>query len=214
MGREFLEIIFLCGVVFQAHLRTYYVQYYNSARKENFFTKKEKIFLGLVFIGFYLLPIFYIFTTWFAAIDYTLPKWTGFPATALFVFGIWLFFRSHADLGKYWSPGLELKEDHQLVKTGVFTHIRHPMYASFIAIAIAQVFMLQNWLVGPSFLLSALPLYLNRVNREEKQLISRFGAEYRDYMKETGRIFPREEIVKEFIYSRLPEKIREKVKGQ
>ena len=67
------------------------------------------------------------------------------------------------------------------------------MYAAFAAIAVAQVFMLQNWIVGPAFLLLAMPFYLNRVKREERQLIRHFGDEYRNYMVETNAIFPKKE---------------------
>jgi protein-S-isoprenylcysteine O-methyltransferase Ste14 len=35
------------------------------------------------------------------------------------------------------------------------------------------------------------PHYLLRVKSEEKMMIEQFGDEYRDYMKKTGRIFPR-----------------------
>jgi len=193
MDRAFLEIIFLCGFVLQVILRSYYVQYYVTEKHKHYFNKKEKLFLLFIFVGFQLLPILYVFTTWFSFFDYNLPKWFGFPATMLYGFGIWLFFRAHADLGRFWSPGLEIKPDHELITTGVFTWVRHPMYAAFAAIAVAQVFMLQNWIVGPAFLLLAMPFYLNRVKREERQLIRHFGDEYRNYMVETNAIFPKKE---------------------
>jgi protein-S-isoprenylcysteine O-methyltransferase Ste14 len=115
----------------------------------------------------------------------------GIPAAMLYIFGVWLFFRSHADLGKYWSPGLEIKDDHQLITSGVFKWVRHPMYAAFVVIAVAQIFMLQNWVIGPAFLLSAIPFYLQRVKREEKMLIKKFGSDYQEYIDRTGEIFPR-----------------------
>jgi len=193
MGRAFLEIIFLCGMVLQIILRSYYVQYYNPGTNRRYFNKRERLYLFFIFVGFQLLPLIYVFSTWFAFFDYSLPKWMGIPAAFLYCFGVWLFFRSHADLGKYWSPGLEIKEDHQLVTTGVFKWVRHPMYAAFVVIAVAQIFMLQNWVIGPAFLLSAIPFYLQRVKREERMLIKKFGSDYTDYMNRTGEIFPRVE---------------------
>ncbi|HEY3388326.1 MAG TPA: protein-S-isoprenylcysteine O-methyltransferase, partial [Prolixibacteraceae bacterium] len=195
MDRAYLEIIFLCGFVLQVILRSYYVQYYVEEKHKRYFNKKERLFLLFIFVGFQLLPILYVFTTWFSFFDYNLPKWFGFPATMLFGFGIWLFFRAHADLGKYWSPGLEIKEDHQLIVTGVFKWVRHPMYAAFVAIAVSQVFMLQNWIVGPAFLVLAIPFYLHRVQREERQLIRHFGDDYRAYMADTNALFPKKEQI-------------------
>jgi protein-S-isoprenylcysteine O-methyltransferase Ste14 len=182
MDRAYLEIIFLCGFVLQVILRSYYVQYYVSEKHKRYFNKKERLFLLFIFVGFQLLPILYVFSTWFSFFDYNLPKWLGFPSTMLYGFGVWLFFRAHADLGKYWSPGLEIKPDHQLVTTGVFKWVRHPMYAAFVAIAIAQV-----------FLILAIPFYLHRVKREEAQLIRHFGDAYRVYMDETNALFPKNE---------------------
>jgi protein-S-isoprenylcysteine O-methyltransferase Ste14 len=195
MDRAYLEIIFLCGFVLQVILRSYYVQYYVTEKHPRYFNKKERLFLLFIFVGFQLLPILYVFSTWFSFFDYNLPKWFGFPSTMLYGFGVWLFFRAHADLGKYWSPGLEIKPDHQLVTTGVFKWVRHPMYAAFVAIAIAQVFMLQNWIVGPAFLILAIPFYLHRVKREESQLIRHFGDAYRVYMEETNALFPKKEQI-------------------
>lgn len=191
MERATLEIIFLCGMVLQIILRSYYVQYYDPGPNKHYFNKRERLYLFFIFAGFQFLPLLYVFSTWFAFFDYTLPQWMGIPAAMLYVFGIWLFFRSHSDLGRFWSPGLEIKEDHQLVTGGVFKWVRHPMYTAFVVIAIAQIFMLQNWVIGPAFLLSAIPFYLQRVPREEKMLIKKFGARYLDYSSKTGEIFPR-----------------------
>lgn len=204
MDREFLEILFLCGIVLQIILRSYYIQYYCAGRKVIFFNKKERLYLFFIFVGFQLLPIIYVFTTWFAVLDYNFPKWFGIPAAALYFWAIWLFFRAHADLGRFWSPGLELKDDHELITSGVFKYVRHPMYAAFLAIAIAQIFMLQNWLIGPAFLISAIPFYLHRVKREERQLISRFGDEYRHYRRNTGRIIPKKSAMKEIFANQFP----------
>jgi protein-S-isoprenylcysteine O-methyltransferase Ste14 len=38
---------------------------------------------------------------------------------------VWLFWRSHADLGRNWSPSLELREGHELVTEGVYRYVRH-----------------------------------------------------------------------------------------
>ena len=204
MDRAYLEIIFLCGFVLQIILRSYYIQYYVEEKHLRYFNKKERLYLLFIFVGFQVLPIMYVFTTWFSFFDYNLPKWLGFLSTMLYCFGIWLFFRAHADLGKYWSPGLEIKENHQLITTGVFKWVRHPMYAAFVAIAIAQIFMLQNWIVGPAFLLLAIPFYLNRVKREERQLIRHFGDDYRIYKEQTNALFPKKEQIDfKLIFSKL-----------
>ncbi len=199
MDRAYLEIIFLCGLVLQVILHFYYVQFYVSGKQQSYFNKKERLFLFLVSIGFQLLPLVYVFTSWFSFFDYNLPKWFGFPSTMLYCFGVWLFFRSHADLGQFWSPGLEIKEGHQLVTSGVFLWFRHPMYAAFLAFAVAQIFMLQNWIVGPAFLILGIPFYLHRVKREERQLVRHFGDLYRNYITQTNPLIPKWKQIEPFL---------------
>lgn len=195
MDRAYLEIIFLCGLVLQVILQVHYFQYYFTENHRNYFNKKERLFLLFIFLGFQLLPLLYVFSTWFSFFDYNLPKWLGFPSTMLYCFGVWLFFRAYTELGTYWSPGLEIKEDHLLITTGIFKWVRHPMYSSFMLIAVAQLFMLQNWIVGPAFLVLAIPFYRHRVQREEQQLIRHFGDEYRVYMNQTNALFPKREQI-------------------
>ncbi len=208
MERAWLEIIFLCGMVLQIIMRSYYAQYYDPGPNKRYFNNRERLYLFFIFVGFQLLPLIYVFSTWFSFFDYDLPKWTGYPAILLYSFGVWLFFRAHADLGKYWSPGLEIKEGHQLIRTGVFKWVRHPMYAAFVAIAVAQIFMLQNWIIGPAFLISAIPFYLHRVKREEKMLINKFGSEYLDYIHSTGEVFPKPVQIRILLPSKLTRKFR------
>ncbi len=104
---------------------------------------------------------------------------------------VWLFWRSHADLGRNWSPSLQLREGHELVTGGVYRSIRHPMYASQWVWGVAQALLLRNWISGWSGLVLFAPLYLSRVPCEEQMMLEQFGEEYSAYMNRTGRIFPR-----------------------
>jgi len=59
--------------------------------------------------------------------------------------------RSHAELGKSFSPGLKIGKNHRLVTTGVRERVRHPTRAAHLLWAIAQILLLQNWIAGPAF---------------------------------------------------------------
>jgi protein-S-isoprenylcysteine O-methyltransferase Ste14 len=101
-----------------------------------------------------------------------------------------LFFRSHADLGRNWSISLQIRNEHRLVTTGIYRFIRHPMYSSFFLLAIAQFMLLPNWFAGTTGLMGTGLLYAFRVRQEERMMVERFGAQYRDYMAHTGRLIP------------------------
>lgn len=104
--------------------------------------------------------------------------------------GVWLFRRSHADLGRNWSVSLALQSDHQLVSSGVYRRIRHPMYAAFFLLAIGQCLLLPNGVAGPAALLAVTLLYVVRKPREEAMMRERFGEAYRQYQASTGGVMP------------------------
>jgi protein-S-isoprenylcysteine O-methyltransferase Ste14 len=103
---------------------------------------------------------------------------------------LWLFRRSHKDLGRNWSVTLEVREGHQLVTGGVYAHVRHPMYASFFLWGIAQALLIPNWIAGLSGLLAVLALYAVRQSREEAMMRQTFGPEYDAYCARTKRLIP------------------------
>jgi protein-S-isoprenylcysteine O-methyltransferase Ste14 len=132
-----------------------------------------------------------LFTPWLTFADYRLPILALSCGTTILVFALWLFWRSHADLGQNWSRTLELRHGHQLVQHGVYRSVRHPMYASILLWDLAQGLLLQNWLAGRSALVTFALLYSVRAPREEQMMCEFFGQEYRDYMRQTGRLFLR-----------------------
>lgn len=154
----------------------------------------ERVLLGLLPAGLFLAPTIYAVTPWLDRANYRLPpkdeRWASGLGAVLLVLSLLLFWRSHADLGRNWSPSLQILEGHRLVTEGVYRYVRHPMYASEWLWVVSQALLLRNWIAGPAGAASFLPLYLLRVPREERMMLERFGEEYRDYMGRTGRIFP------------------------
>jgi protein-S-isoprenylcysteine O-methyltransferase Ste14 len=67
------------------------------------------------------------------------------------VVGLWIFHRSHADLGTNWSITLAVREQHRLVTEGVYRRVRHPMYLALFLYSLGQALALPNWIAGPSY---------------------------------------------------------------
>ena len=89
-----------------------------------------------------------------------------------------------------WSVSLDLRKDHKLITTGIYEKVRHPMYTAFWLWAVAQPFLLSNWLAGFSGIIGFGTLYFLRVGREEQMMEDEFGPQYRDYRQRTKRIIP------------------------
>jgi protein-S-isoprenylcysteine O-methyltransferase Ste14 len=145
----------------------------------------------LVFLAWHVLPWIYIFSTWLDFADYQLPAWGGWIGVVIFASALALLWKAYHDLGQNWSPKIDIVEGQTLVTQGVYARIRHPIYAGLWLWAIAQPLLLHNWIAGFALPLCFLILYLVRVPQEEKMLQDQFGEEYLEYIKKTGRIFPR-----------------------
>ena len=154
-------------------------------------TTQEKILLGLLFLAMFFIPIFYAATDWLDFANYTLPSWAGWLGVVILAGALFVFWRSHADLGLNWSPSLEIREKHELITRGIYGVVRHPMYASQWLWVIAQPLLLQNWIAGWLDLLVFFPFYFMRVKPEEELMLEQFGDQYRSYMQNVGAVIPK-----------------------
>lgn len=151
---------------------------------------KERFNLLLVFTGSVTMPVLYLCTPWFDYANYSASTLQGVLGTVAAVLGVYLFWRSHHDLGRQFSPKLEMQEAHTLVCAGVYQRVRHPMYTAVFLTATAQLLLLANFLVGPAFLLAFSILYFARIEREEQMMLDHFGEQYVAYKARTNRLFP------------------------
>ncbi|MBL7959324.1 isoprenylcysteine carboxylmethyltransferase family protein, partial [bacterium] len=131
-----------------------------------------------------------LFTPVLSFADYIMPPVVSWFGIILMPIALWLFWRSHADLGSNWSVTLEIRQGHELVTDGVYKYIRHPMYAAIWLFGLGQGLLLQNWLAGWSALLGFAIMYFIRTPQEEKMMCDFFGQAYLQYMQRTKRIFP------------------------
>jgi protein-S-isoprenylcysteine O-methyltransferase Ste14 len=115
-------------------------------------------------------------------------RWLGAPIGAVGLAGL---FDVHRTLGRNFSGTLHLLADHELVVTGPYRYVRHPMYTAFYLILFAIALLSANWLLGGGMLLGLTAVMLSRVKHEEEVMTGRFGRRYIDYMARTGRFLPR-----------------------
>lgn len=181
------KVIFIVAIIMQIIIR----YPYRGRTKANDVDQQERILLLILTIGGLILPLIYIFTNWLAFADYNTSLWLVAIGVVLMLLGLWLFWRSHADLGHNWSPSLTIHEEHTLVTEGVYQRIRHPMYSSSWLMMTAQALLLSNWLAGLGGLVTFALMYFLRVSKEEEMMLKEFGEQYQEYMSKTGRVFPK-----------------------
>ena len=153
-------------------------------------TAAKSSLLAIALFGLFLIPAVYALSGFPAALDRPFVPWLAWFGIVPEIGALWLFRRSHADLGRNWSISLEVRKQHALVTAGVYQRIRHPMYTSFFLLGVAQALLLANWLAGIAGIAGAAVLFGFRVAREERMMFEIFGDDYRAYMARTKRIVP------------------------
>ncbi|MDX2504197.1 MAG: protein-S-isoprenylcysteine O-methyltransferase [Gammaproteobacteria bacterium] len=189
---DVFETVYLIGFTVASVIRSYYGLQFQ--RKGIAHSDKENpvVFVGMALWGVALiLPFIAIFSGELAVSDYEMFAAIKVLGALIIIGSLWVLWRAHVDLAANFSPSLFIRENHVLVTQGIYHNIRHPMYLSFYMWAIGQALIIDNWLAGPLGLLAMTMIYRFRVPREERQLLSQFGAEYESYQKRTGRLLPK-----------------------
>jgi protein-S-isoprenylcysteine O-methyltransferase Ste14 len=101
------------------------------------------------------------------------------------LFAVW----ARGYLGSNWSRSVTIKQDHQLIVSGPYAVVRHPIYTGILggfvgsAIAIGQI---RGIVV---LLMIALVLWA-KLRLEEQWMRSQFGATYQDYSRHVAALVP------------------------
>jgi protein-S-isoprenylcysteine O-methyltransferase Ste14 len=145
-----------------------------------------RIVLFIVLVTF--LALYSIYPPFLNAIHIPLPVWLRWLGTSLSIIGAILWIYSQAVLDRYWSPQLQIQKDHKLVTSGPYRLIRHPIYAAMFIWSIGLALLTAN-LVFMMFTVIAIIGLIARVPKEERMMIVKFGKEYEEYQKNTGKYF-------------------------
>lgn len=134
---------------------------------------------------------FVLHPRWMAWSELNLPlwqRWVGAVLGGLAIPAAWWVFRS---LGRNVSETVLTKNDHELVTSGPYRWLRHPLYSTGGMLFIGVGLMAANWFILLFAVLAVVLTRLIAIPLEERALLSKFGDEYRTYMRRTGRMVPR-----------------------
>ena len=151
-------------------------------------TSLETGLLLLAWIGFFI-PLIWLASPVLSFAEYPLRLGPLVAGVFCFVIGLWLFYKSHADLGTNWSITLEVREQHRLITQGVYRRVRHPMYSALVLYSVGQALVIPNWVAGPSNFVVFVILFSLRVHAEEQMMGEAFGDEYAAYRHERSDWF-------------------------
>jgi protein-S-isoprenylcysteine O-methyltransferase Ste14 len=107
----------------------------------------------------------------------------------MILLGTVIRFVAIATLRKNFSGRLRIREDHTLVKSGIYQWVRHPAYLGALLLFLGIPVMASS-VLGFLVMLLLVPYLLHRIKLEERMLIGRFGFEYEEYMRRSKRLIP------------------------
>jgi protein-S-isoprenylcysteine O-methyltransferase Ste14 len=192
MNEIVFKIVFAALFIIYILIRVPFDKEYKQIEKiKTLNSLTEKFLLILMSIGLLFIPLIWLFTPFLNDFEIEFPLWLRIVGIAISIISLFYFRWIHKTLGANWSPTLEIRKGHQLIITGPFKRIRHPMYLQIWLWSISQVLIVSNLFAGFSGIIAWSILYFIRVPKEEKMMIDYFGDKYAEYMKQTGRIFPK-----------------------
>jgi protein-S-isoprenylcysteine O-methyltransferase Ste14 len=119
-----------------------------------------------------------------------LELWHIVAGFALGFVSLFLIWGAIPALGKQWRLQAGVYEDHELVQTGPYRFVRHPIYASMLALLLGTGLLLAAWsaiAVAATLMIAGTQI---RIHAEERLLAERFGQQFADYKARVPAYIP------------------------
>jgi protein-S-isoprenylcysteine O-methyltransferase Ste14 len=112
--------------------------------------------------------------------------WLGLLMVALgLAFAVW----ARAHLGRNWSGTVTVKEDHELIRTGPYGIVRHPIYTGLLFAILGSTVAFGEWRGLLAFGLLTIA-FLFKLRREERFMSESFPNDYARYRVEVPALIP------------------------
>jgi protein-S-isoprenylcysteine O-methyltransferase Ste14 len=103
--------------------------------------------------------------------------------------GLCLTIWARRHLGRNWSGEISIKVDHELIRSGPYRLLRHPIYTGLLTMYVGTALVTGEWLavVGVA---AAVFAYWRKIRLEEANLNAAFAGEYEAWRRETWALLP------------------------
>ena len=95
-----------------------------------------------------------------------------------------------ATIGRHYDLEVEVHADHEVVRTGPYRLVRHPIYTGLLIHLIGACLATENLLLVAGTFFVVLPIFLIRARTEERLLRDQLGPAYDAYAREVGMLIP------------------------
>jgi protein-S-isoprenylcysteine O-methyltransferase Ste14 len=145
--------------------------------------------LCLIAIALLLIPAMRIPLSWLYLQLWPVGLWLFWLGAAVTIAGLLFAVWAREHLGRNWSSAVTIKQGHELITTGPYGVVRHPIYTGILigflgmGIALSQV---RGFIVLALFFLA----FWMKLRREEQWMRSQFGEVYVTYAHQTAALVP------------------------
>ena len=141
-------------------------------------------------IGWLSVITYLVNPAWMKWSEMPLPEWARWIGVVTGIISVPLMYWLFKSIGKNITQTVKTRKEHELVTNGPYRWVRHPLYSVGTLLFLSFALMASNWFIALSSLMGLVMLMV-RLPKEEGNLIEKFGDEYRNYMKRTGRLIPK-----------------------
>jgi protein-S-isoprenylcysteine O-methyltransferase Ste14 len=114
---------------------------------------------------------------------------TFFIGVAVLVFGLAFSIWARRTLGRNWSGVVTVKQDHELVRSGPYRFVRHPIYTGLLIAFVGTAIARGEWRGIVAILIVFAALW-RKLKVEERFMIETFGDAYLRYRAEVRALIP------------------------
>ena len=117
------------------------------------------------------------------------PTLAFVAGVVLLAIGLAFAVRARACLGRNWSGLVTLKQDHELVRSGPYRYVRHPIYSGILLAFVGTALARNEWRGVLAVAIAILALW-RKLQVEEQWMVEQFGDAYRAYRREVPALIP------------------------
>jgi protein-S-isoprenylcysteine O-methyltransferase Ste14 len=116
--------------------------------------------------------------------------WLAWLGSALCAVGVLFAIWARRSIGRDWSAEVQIKEGHQLIRSGPYAHIRHPIYTGLILATLGTALLIGEYR-GLLAVLMFFVGFTRKARKEESFLAAEFGPAFEEHRRHTGFFLPR-----------------------
>ena len=160
-----------------------------AQRKEAILPRLVKYWLPLVIAIALIGPGDWFGSSWLHARMYPASAAIAVLGSLLTLFGVAFACWARYVLGRNWSSVVQVKQDHELIQSGPYRWVRHPIYTGLLLAFLGTAMAIGEWRGLICVVIVAVSFWF-KLKLEERWMRENFGAAYESYMLRTKALIP------------------------